>query len=310
MILTINANAALDRVIFIDRFTPSTVMRASRVVDSVGGKGLDASVVLQTIGAPNTAISFMAGPTGQLLAALLDRYGIQHDLVWVEGDTRVANVIVEQDFNRHSHIMTIGYCVSPDDCQRFLKKVETHASNAKWMILAGSLPGGAPPDLYAEAIRIGKQHGVRCLIDSPGEPVRKAMRYHPDILKLNTEEFADTFGIRAGFPDELVACTRDLMAQHEIENVVITAGADGILAITPEKAYLAKAPRQTAVNAAGAGDSVSAVLAYRLSQGDGWDAALRLAAATSAAVVLTEGTADCRLEDIQSILPQVQVETL
>lgn len=310
MILTVNANAALDRVIFIDRIKPTTVMRASRVVDSVGGKGLDASVVLQTIGAPNLAISFMAGPTGQVLTSLLDRYGIPHDLVWVDGDTRVANVIVETEFNRHSHIMTTGYCVTPDDCRRFLEKVETHAPKAKWMILAGSLPAGAPPDLYAEAIRIGKKHGVRCLIDSPGDPAREAVRCQPDILKLNQEEFADTFNIRARFPDELVTLARGLMTRLGIENVVITAGSGGILAVTPQQAYLARAPRQVAVNAAGAGDSVSAVLAYRLMQGDDWPDALRQAAATSAAVVLTEGTADCRIEDIQRILPLVEVDVL
>lgn len=310
MILTVTANAALDRVIFIGRFQPTAVMRAGRVVDSVGGKGLDASVVLQTIGAPNCAISFMAGPTGQALTALLNRYGIQHDLVWVDGDTRVANVIVEKEFNRHSHIMTTGYCVTSDDCRRFMQKVRSYAPKADWMILAGSLPPGAPPDLFAKAIRIGKQHGVKCLIDSPGNPVKEALPYRPDIVKLNRDEFAGTFDIRANSVEDLVAPARELLTLHGIGNVIITLGGDGILAVTPQSAYLAKAPRQIAVNAAGAGDSVSAALAHQLSGGAGWEEALRQAAATSAAVVLTEGTADCRIEDIQRILPQVKVDLL
>jgi 1-phosphofructokinase family hexose kinase len=310
VILTVNANAALDRVIFIERFEPTTVMRASRVVDSVGGKGLDATVVLQTIGAPNIAISFMAGPTGQVLTDLMDDYGIHHDLVWVNGDTRIANVIVEKEFNRHSHIMTIGYSVNANDCRLLLQKVLSHAPGADWMILAGSLPGGASPNLFAKAIQIGKQYSVRCLIDSPGVPTRKALRYHPDIVKLNRDEFADTFDIQADSVEGLITPVRKLMTIHEIGNVVVTAGTQGILAVTSQKAYLAQAPQQIAVNAAGAGDSVSAVLAHQLSLGSSWEEALRLAAATSAAVVLTEGTADCRIEDIHRICPQVHVKTL
>ncbi|MBZ0307172.1 MAG: 1-phosphofructokinase, partial [Anaerolineae bacterium] len=81
MFLTITANTALDRVIFIDEFTPETVMRTNRWITSVGGKGFDASVVYRAVGAETLAIGFMAGETGKQLARLLDSYGIQHDLV-------------------------------------------------------------------------------------------------------------------------------------------------------------------------------------------------------------------------------------
>ncbi|MCB0051408.1 MAG: hypothetical protein KDE24_17900, partial [Caldilinea sp.] len=37
MILTLTANAALDRVIFIDEFRPETTMRAPRFIECAGG---------------------------------------------------------------------------------------------------------------------------------------------------------------------------------------------------------------------------------------------------------------------------------
>ena len=57
MILTINVNAALDRTMFIDAFEPTTVMRPERVVESIGGKGLDTSVALQSLGVRHIAMS-------------------------------------------------------------------------------------------------------------------------------------------------------------------------------------------------------------------------------------------------------------
>jgi 1-phosphofructokinase len=310
VILTINTNAALDRVIFIERFEAGTVMRASRSVDCVGGKGLDAAVVLSALEAPHLALSFIAGSTGELLVQALERYGVHHELVWVAGDTRTANVIVENAYHRHSHVMTPGYQVSQSDCAEFLLRMAAHTAQADWLILGGSLPPGAPPDFYAQVIEAGVTGGARTLIDCPGEPLIQALAARPDIVKLNREEFRQTFGVDCPELVELAGPGRALLREKGLANLVITSGAEGILAVTEQGSFLACGPRLEAVNAAGAGDAVSAGLAHRLALGDAWEAALRWAVAASAAVVLTEGTAECYLKDIQRIYPQAVVERL
>ena len=315
MILTINTHAALDRVIFIERFEAGTVMRGSRSLDCVGGKGLDAAVVLSALGAPHLALSFIAGKTGELLVQALERYGVQHELLWVAGDTRTAHVIVETACHRHSHVMTPGYQVSEADCAEFLLRVAAYAPQAEWLILGGSLPPSAPPDFYAQVIEAGATGGARVLIDCPVEPLLRALAARPDIVKMNREEFSQTFGIDCPGLAELAgpgrALTQDYAGGGEgIANLVITGGAEGILALTEQGVFLASGPRLEAINAAGAGDAVSAGLAYRLALGDAWDEALRWAIAASAAVVLTEGTAECYLKDIQRIYPLAVVQRL
>jgi 1-phosphofructokinase family hexose kinase len=310
MILTVTANAALDRVLFIDRFEPTGVMRAQRMQESVGGKGLDASVVLQTLGAPNTAISFMAGPTGKALVEILDSYGIRHDLVWVEGNIRTANVVVETELHRHSHIMTTGHMVTPADCDRFLDCIEANLAGMQWIIMGGSLPVGAFSDLYRRVIHLGRLHGVKTLIDVPGLPALEALPAKPEIFKMNRAEFADTFNLHFDSMLELAFAARGLMFERDLNNLVITCGSDGILAVTHQDVFIATAPPQRAINAAGAGDAVSASIVYRLALGDSWPAALRWAAATSAAVVLTDGTADCHMNDIERIYPDTTVRVM
>ncbi|MCZ7543052.1 MAG: PfkB family carbohydrate kinase [Anaerolineae bacterium] len=61
------------------------------------------------------------------------------------------------------------------------------------------------------------------------------------------------------------------------------------------------------VNPAGAGDAVLAGMAAALAQGKPFEEGLRLAFAAAAAVCLTPGTADCRREDVERLLPQVQL---
>ncbi|MFC1975454.1 1-phosphofructokinase family hexose kinase [Chloroflexota bacterium] len=309
MILTVTANSALDRVLFIDEFQPGVTMRPHKMVESVGGKGFDASVVLQTLGVENMALGFVAGLTGRQLVKLLNGYGIPHDLVWVDGETRIAHVVVETWHHRHSHLIAAGLSVSSDAYQTLLERYRTYLRQAMWVIVGGSLAAGVPVSCYRHLVEVAQEIGVPVLVDSFGPPLLEALSARPAILKMNRDEFAQSFGIQTKTLADLAAEAQDLYEHEPLSALVITCGVEGVLALTPEGTYLAVAPAQQAVNAAGAGDSVSAALTWRFSRGDDWPEALRWAAATGAAVALTEGTADCCLIDIERILPQTDVQS-
>jgi 1-phosphofructokinase family hexose kinase len=301
MILTVTPNSSVDCVLFIEEFQPGTDNRPHKMILSVGGKALDASVVLQTLGVENVALSFTAGATGQQLVNLLDNYGIKHDLVQGEGQTRTANVLVETKYHRHSHITTPGYSVPPEAYQSFIAKCRHYLPDAKWVVAGGSLPSGVPITFYRTLTEMARQHNVPILLDVPGRPLVEALPAKPDIIKINEAEFSQTFNIQFESTPDLITKVRNFREEHQLSTLVLTCGADGIFAFTPDGTYQAVAPPQQAVNAAGAGDSVSAVLPWRLSLGDTWPQTVRRAAATSAAVVLTEGTADVRPADVERI---------
>lgn len=283
-------------------------MRPDKMVESVGGKGFDASVVLQTLGAKNIALGFVAGQTGRQLAGLLDRYGITHDLTWVEGETRIAHVLVETRHHRHSHLIAAGLLVSPEAYQEFLERYRFHLGQAMWVIAGGSLAEGVPVASFRQLTEMAQAAGVFMLIDSFGPPLLEALATPPAILKMNQDEFAQSFNIaEVDTLDELIPQAQALRQREQLPALVLTCGAAGILACTAEASYLATAPPQQALNAAGAGDAVSATLVWQLSQGDNWPEALRWAAATGAAVVLTEGTADCHLADIERLMSETRV---
>jgi len=314
MIVAVNANAAVDQVMFIDRFAPGTTMRPARTVMSVGGKALDSAVVLRALGAPLRAISFVAGRNGQTLADLLAERQIETDLIWLPGETRFSNVIVETDFNRHSHITTPGYTVTLADCALFKERLLKLAEGAGWAVLAGSLPGGAPAAFYADLTALLNGRGVKVLVDCFGQPARHAAaaggRLAPEVLKMNQREFTLTFGDQPRGQPEWIAAVRAVMDRCGLRSFILTCGQEGLLAFTPEGIYHASAPQMQAVNAAGSGDAVSAAVAYRRWLGDGWEETLRWAAATGAAVTLTEGTAECRMSDVQRILPETAARRL
>lgn len=307
MILTVNPNAAVDLVMFIDEFRPGSSMRPKRVVLSVGGKALDSAVVLKSLGAPVQALSFVAGENGKVLARLLEERNIPAHLMWVSGDTRHTYVIVETNFNRHSQISTSGYSITEPERAAFIEQAKRYAPRAAWAVLAGSLPGGAGDSFYRQLIDGLQEQGVKTLLDAAGPPAVEALSARPAIVKMNQAEFCGTFKVQVSSMTECEQACREVMDRYQINSFVLTCGKQGMLAMTAEETILATAPIMKEVNASGSGDAASAALAYRFSLGDTWEQALRWAAATAAAVVLTEGTAECCMDDIEDILPATEV---
>ncbi|HTX78313.1 MAG TPA: hexose kinase [Longilinea sp.] len=308
MILTVTPNSAIDHVLFVDELIPGGNMYTRKAVTSVGGKAFDASVVLSTLGAEQLALGFAAGENGRQLEILLDNYGIPHDLIHVAGETRVAHVVVEIDKHRHSHITTQGYTLDAAGLDAFWQLFRSRLNGVSWVVSGGTLPQGCSVDFYARLTQEARETGAMTLVDTSGEPARQAAESRPAVLKMNQREFAATFDHPAHDMEHLRSAAQEVRQQLSLPALVVTCGAEGILAVTEKGTWVAKSPPQAEVNSAGAGDGVSAALAWQFSQGVMWEGALPWAAATGAAVVLTDGTADCRLEDIHRIRPDVQLQ--
>lgn len=310
MILTVTPHSALDKVLFIDEWISGTPMRTNKIVTSVGGKGLDSSVVLRHLGVETIGLTFVAGKIGEELIQLVEQYGIVPEPVWVEGTTRVAYVIVEKKHNRHSHIIAGQLLINQDHVEDFLIRFRQQVRQAEWVICAGSIPPVLPSTFYKDIVYEAAQVGVPVLIDAAHDEILEAISARPAIIKMNWEEFSWTFKRQASTFADLIKEAQRVYMEFELGALVLTCSSAGILSFSKEGFFHTLAPQQVPVNAAGAGDAVSSALAWRFSMGDRWPEALKWAGATSAAVVLTEGTADCHLDDIQRIYPHVQVNKL
>ncbi|MDK2980613.1 MAG: 1-phosphofructokinase [Chloroflexota bacterium] len=310
MILTVCPNTAVDKIYFIERWTPGIPMRTNKMTVCVGGKGLNSSVVLSQLGVDTIGMGFFAGKVGQELIEVLQDYGITPDPIWVDGTTRISHVIAEEDTNIHSHLIVGELLINAAQDEEFIKEFEAKVAEADWVILAGTMPPSLSNDFYYRLIRIAQKAKVPCLIDSQKDYMAKAVEARPDIVKMNKEEFEWTFSVKAEDFDSLVAVAKNFRKEKGIDNLIITMSKDGILALTTAGTFLVKAPEQKPVNAAGAGDSVSSTLAWRLSLGEDWPTALHWAGAVSAATVLTKRTGDVRMEDVERIKPDVTVKKL
>jgi 1-phosphofructokinase family hexose kinase len=262
---------------------------------------------LQHGGCETGGLGFFEGRTGKELIELLEEYGITPEPVWVDGTNRIAHVIAEEKTNIHSHIITGEVIISREQKQELVDKFRIRVKEADWVIFAGSLPPTLNVDFYSELILIAKEAKTPSLIDSQKQYLIEAIKAKPEIVKMNWDEFEWTFNKKAESIESLISQAKQLYADEELINLVMTMGKNGILALTTEGNYLVKTPFQKPVSAAGAGDAVSSTLVYRLSKGDSWESALKWSGAVSAAAVLTERTGDINMPDVERIYREVEV---
>jgi 1-phosphofructokinase len=319
VILTLTPNPTIDRVIFCRGFRLGAVVRAERETVTPSGKGVDASLVLHELGGDTVVLGFKAGLNGRLHEDLLDEWGIAHDMVSASGETRMATVLVDLAVNEQSTISAPTLQAQADSLDRLLGLVDRHSARSWGLICGGSLPPGLARDGYAHVIRRARERGLITLLDTSGDALKLGVRGLPHILKVNVEEFQALSG-NAWLPEGSQVSGDDVSAwggrlagrlgEWASEAIVITLGDRGALATTAEGIYRVRPPEVAVVNTAGAGDALDAGIMLARSRGADWPAALALGTAAAASVVMNEGTAICRREQVGELLPQVRVEVL
>jgi 1-phosphofructokinase family hexose kinase len=316
MILTVTANPTIDRVLFVRDFAMQDVVRAEREVVSPSGKGIDVSIILHEMGARTLAISLNSGLSGKMLASLLEERGVPCHFIPAYGETRIAALITDIAQGRQSTILAPTLTAGPEHLEMLVEQVEAHAAASWGLVCAGSLPPGLPVDSWAKLLQAGHSRGLFTLLDSSGVGLLHGIAARPHILKINgreLEELAASQGKRMpawSAPNQLAILAewlRGYLGRWAQSALIITLGAAGALAVTTDESIYMPAPNVPLVSAAGAGDAVAAGVMMALRQGQRWSDALQLGVAAAAAVVMNEGTAVCTAQQINQLLPQVQV---
>jgi 1-phosphofructokinase family hexose kinase len=317
MILTVTPNSAVDRVVFVRGFRLGEKTGAEAETFTPAGKGVGASLSIHALGGATLATGFAAGRNGRLYRAMLDEIGIRHDFVETEGETRITIVLVDLDARRQSTISVPTLRATPSDVTQLLQVLGRHGSDAWAVAFGGSLPPGLASDAYADLVRRARCLGLYTLLDTSGEPLRRGVAGLPHVLKVNDDEvssLAPSLGDRLrGRRDDLpaaVALLRERIGAWAGDAMIVTLGSRGVLAVTPDGAFLTQPPQVPVVNTAGAGDAFTGGVLTMLRQGAAWCDALRLGTAAAAAAVMNQGTGVFQMEQVERLVPQIGIESL
>lgn len=285
MIYTVTMNPSIDYVAVLGGFQQGQVNRLESERFYPGGKGLNVSTVLHTLGCPSTALGFVAGFTGDYIAGCMDELGIETDFIRIEGG--ISRINMKLKIEQESEINGMGPVIEDDHIQQLYDRLSV-LSKEDILVLAGSVPRGVPASVYGEICKRVKGNGAKVLIDASGALLGQALKAGPFLVKPNKPELEQLVGRTLTSDEDIVEAAREVQKMGA-EHVMVSCGERGAVLLHEDEILWQQAAKGTAVNTVGSGDSlVAGFLQSFVTDGD-WSQALRQGVAAGCAAAFSEG---------------------
>lgn len=255
MVYTLTLNPSLDYMMPVRQLRIGATNRSEGEQIRIGGKGINVSILLRSLGVENLALGIAAGFTGEELLRRMNEEGIRHDfLMGGEGFTRINVKLLSEE---ETEINGSGPVIGESETQALLRQlVEIHSGD--YLVISGSAPRGIPEDFLDRLLGKAIQQGAEIVLDISGPALRQALRYRPFLIKPNQRELEEVLGV--SIPDREQALLHGKKLQElGARNVLISLGAEGAVLLDEKGGvYSKKAPDGLLVSSVGAGDSMVA----------------------------------------------------
>ena len=277
--MVVSVNPALDITHEVLSVDWAGVNRPHAVHARPGGKGVNVARTLRALGADVTLAGLAGGSAGSELIDGLAGSGIELALTPIGGQTRRTFTVVDGERGQAALFNEPGPVVRKGEFAEFSASFEKAVARSSVVVLAGSLPRGADDAAYAGLIRAAG--AVPTILDTSGRALALGAAAGPTLVKPNVAELAGVAGRELSDLAAIACAARELSGG----TVVVSLGADGLLAVDGDDVWLARPGGRTHGNPTGAGDAVVAGLADGLVRGLDTQETLRHAVALGSATV-------------------------
>lgn len=308
MIVTLTPNPALDRTLIVPGFRHADTTRVRERHDAAGGKGLNVTRALHTLGAACYAIAPLGGVTGAVIESLAAAEGLPLHPVAIHGETRTCLLITDPAAPDQLVVNEPGPSISVAEWQSLQSAVIAATRGAQWLTISGSLPPGVAPVALRTLIE-AVPSTCNVALDTSGAPLQACLSAHTALLKINRDELSQA--LNTPLPDiaTTASAARQLVSSGP-RAVVITLGALGALAVTQNGAWLVNAPAIVAVSPVGSGDCTLAGIVAALGNGVPIAEATVAGVSCGSANALAPHAGVFRLSDMERFRSAAQLQQL
>lgn len=306
MILTVTMNPAVDKTIKLSDFKIGEVNRVDYLRTDAGGKGINVSKTIKELKGSSIALGFVGGKSGELIKEYLNNKDIKNDLISIKGETRTNSKIIDTVNDTHTDINEIGPEVTKEDIACIKAKIAEHTKENTIIVLSGSVPKGVCETIYKEIIERVNKLKAKVILDADGKLFTEAVKAGPYIVKPNIHELERAFDRKLEDEESVIEVSKSLL-QYGVKYVVVSLGGDGSIVVSENAVIKAKGLKVEVKSTVGAGDSMVGALAIAIERGYTIEDALKLAAATSTASVMSEGSESGKLEVINRLLNEIKI---
>ncbi len=305
-ILTLTVNPALDRIVTVDRLVFEDRAYIESTTEMAGGRGINASRVLTSLGVDNTAVTTSGKEVGRKFEEQLqnDKFGLE--IVKIRSSIRI-NLTISDRQGLSVKLNELGPKLSVQEQDRIVKAVESLLPQSSWLMLCGSLPPEVDDHLYTKLIALAQANKVETLLDTDGDPLLYALEAGPTVVKPNQSEAERLLNMALITRSQLIEAVQRIKGMGP-KSVVLSLGSRGVVAASTSEGVLEVVPPVIeAVCPIGAGDAMSAAIVWALNKGEPFSEALRWGVAAGTASTKLPGITLANLEQTKEIYPLTQI---
>jgi 1-phosphofructokinase len=309
-IVTVSLNPAIDRTLEVEEFTLGAHQVGREIVRTPGGKGVNVSRVLATLGVRNIATGFLGADNREEFAPALDNPLLGDEFFTIRGRTRENITIVDRATSTETHIRNPGLEVPERDLKRLGTKLGLLSRKAAIVAFCGSLPPGVSVEAFCDLVDTCLTGFARVVVDTNGPALQAMGSRRLWLLKPNARELGELVG--RDLPDlaSQQAAARELTETVEI--VIVTRGEHGAMLFTGDLALTASVDigAQRVQNTVGCGDTMLGAFIAGHAAGESLAEAFASAVATATAAACHPATARFDPELLAELRERVTVESV
>ncbi|MBI2914945.1 MAG: 1-phosphofructokinase family hexose kinase [Firmicutes bacterium] len=310
MIATVTPNPCIDKFCETGLLTPGTLVRIGSVRRQPAGKGIDVALALGSLGLPSLALGFAAGEAGKFIERELALRGIGSRFTWIPGETRTNTKLIERNTRRCTELNEPGPTVTQEDTERLEKDLGSAVSPGDTVVVAGSVPPGAGPELYPRLIRAARDEGARVVLDADGPGFRQGLAAGPFMVKPNEREASEFLGREIRTLKEAAQGAAMLLEMFSAGGLCIAAvsmGPLGAVFATRDESWGAIPPDIEPISPVGCGDALVAGAILAITEQMCLRDLARLAVAAGSQAALRESEYPARAL-VNEMLPRIRLE--
>ena len=315
MIITVTLNPALDKTAHVDMMMAYGLNRLRDIMFDAGGKGINVSALIRSLGGNSITTGFAGGDAGEELLSGISSKRLEADFVRIAGSTR-TNLKVVDNSGGLTELNEPGPEIKPEEWFAMEQKLSGYGTAGNTVVLSGSLPAGLGDNTYQKLSAMLRRRGTTVFLDADGKALEYALSSSPDeipdYIKPNRHELLQYFGIADDYTItevKLVELCQSLLYKG-IKLVALSMGDAGALFVNNNGIWRAEAIQVHVRSTVGAGDSMIGALVYGFEQGLKDEQRFALAMAASAGACTTEGTKAPDHKLITTLLTKAYIEKI
>ncbi|WP_342239419.1 1-phosphofructokinase family hexose kinase [Inquilinus sp. OTU3971] len=295
-IVCLAPNPALDVATAVAELVDQHKMRCDPGVEQPGGGGINVARVIRRLGGDAIALYPVGGPYGERVSALLEAECVPRATVPIAGSTRFSFIARDKASGRQYQFVLPGPTISDQEARLILERFVRLVSEGGLAVGSGSLPPSLSEDFYGRAASIAAQRHAGFVLDTSGGALVAALRQGVYLVKPSLRELESVAGRPLRSHDGAVAFSRELVARHAAEIVVVSLGAAGAILVTDRTIQHRPAAQVAVGGTVGAGDSLVGGMLTAIARGWPVEEAFGYGMAAAGATLLAPGTTLCDRE--------------